>query len=92
LKQHKPRLDGDCLGFLNQRKQAITQALQDPNQSKVDNLYIVRRKACKHFRNKKKEYMRDKIDEHKTNSKNKNIRDFIGVSMTLLKDTGLEMI
>jgi hypothetical protein len=28
-----------------------------------------------HFRNKKREYRKDKIDELATNSKNKNIRD-----------------
>jgi hypothetical protein len=28
-----------------------------------------------HFRNKKKQYLKDKIDEFATNSKNKSIRD-----------------
>jgi hypothetical protein len=31
--------------------------------------------ACRHFRNKKREYVKDKINELKLNSKNKNIRD-----------------
>jgi hypothetical protein len=31
--------------------------------------------ASRHFRNKKRQYLKDKIDEHATNSKNKNIRD-----------------
>jgi hypothetical protein len=33
LKQHEPWLDEECLHFLDQRKQAKTQWLQDPNQS-----------------------------------------------------------
>ena len=38
LKQHKPCLDEEYLGFLDQRKQANIQWLQDPSQSNVDNL------------------------------------------------------
>jgi hypothetical protein len=30
LKQHKPWLDKECLGFLDQRKQANVQWVQDP--------------------------------------------------------------
>jgi hypothetical protein len=40
-----------------------------------DNLKIVRREASRHFRNKKSQYIKDKINELATNSKNKNIRD-----------------
>jgi hypothetical protein len=35
----------------------------------------VRREASRYFRNKKREYLKDKINELATNSKNKNIRD-----------------
>jgi len=40
LKQHKPWSDAECLRFLDQRKQARLQFLQDPNQSNVDNLTL----------------------------------------------------
>jgi hypothetical protein len=40
-----------------------------------DNLYNVRMEASRHFRNKKREYLKDKINEIELNSKNKNIRD-----------------
>jgi hypothetical protein len=40
-----------------------------------DNLSIVRREANRHFRNKKREYLKDKINDLESNSKNKNIRD-----------------
>jgi hypothetical protein len=40
-----------------------------------DNLRNVRREASIHFRNKKREYLKDKIIEIELNSKNKNIRD-----------------
>jgi len=49
------------------------QWLQDPNQSNVDNLNNVRTEARRHFRNKKKEYLKVKIDELETNSKIKDI-------------------
>jgi len=35
---------------------------QDPNQSNVDNLNNVRHEASRHFRNKKKEYLKSKIE------------------------------
>jgi hypothetical protein len=35
----------------------------------------VRRETSRHFMNKKRKYMKDKIDELATNSKNMNIRD-----------------
>jgi hypothetical protein len=49
--------------------------LQDPSEINGDNLNNVRREASRHFRNKKREYLKDKINELETNSKNKNIRD-----------------
>jgi hypothetical protein len=36
---------------------------------------MLRRETSRHFRNKKKEYLKGKINELATNSKNKNIRD-----------------
>jgi hypothetical protein len=63
------------LNFLDQRKQAKMQRLQNLNQSNVGNLNNVRREARRHFRNKKKDYVKAKINELETNSKNKIIRD-----------------
>jgi len=61
LKQHKPWFDEECLGFLDQRKRAKMQWVQDPRQSNVDNLNNVRREASRYFRIKKKEYLKAKI-------------------------------
>jgi hypothetical protein len=49
--------------------------LQDPSEINRDNLNNVRRETSRHFRNKKKENLKDKTDELAPNSKNKNIRD-----------------
>jgi hypothetical protein len=73
-KQHKPWFHKECSKFLDQRKQAKMQWLQNPNQVNVHHLNNVRREASRHFRNKKKEYLKAKINELETNSKNKNIR------------------
>jgi len=54
LKQHKPWFDEECSQFLDQRKQAKVQWLNDPNQSNVDNLNSVEHESSRHFRNKKK--------------------------------------
>jgi hypothetical protein len=56
-------------------KRAKLQWLQDPSKVNEDNLSNVRRKASRYFRNKKREYLKDKINEMEFNSKNKNIRD-----------------
>jgi len=80
-KQHAPWCDEECLGFLDQRKHAKMQWLQDPNQSTLDNLNNVKHEASRHFRNKKKEYLKAKCDEFETKNKIKNIRElYRGVS------------
>ena len=53
LKQHKPWFDEECLGFLDQRKEANMQWLQEPKQSNVDNLNNVTCEPSRHFRKKK---------------------------------------
>jgi hypothetical protein len=63
------------LKLLEQKKQTKLQWLQDPNEINGDNLNNVRREASRHFRNKKKEYLKDKLNELSMNSKNRNIRD-----------------
>ena len=74
LKQNKPWFDEECLGFLDQRKRAKVQWIQNPSQSNVDNLNKVKREVSRHFRNKKKAYLRAKIEEFETNNKIQNIR------------------
>jgi poly(3-hydroxyalkanoate) synthetase len=58
----------------------------------VDNLNNVRRETSRHFRNKKKEYLKAKIDEIESNSKIKILGTCIGASMTLRRVTSLELI
>jgi len=69
LKQNKPWFDEECLGFLDRRKRAKMQRMQDSNQSIADILNNVRREVSRHFRNKKKAYLRAKIEELEINSK-----------------------
>ena len=74
LKQHKPWFDEECLGFLDQKKLAKLQWIHDPSQSNVDNLNDVRHDARRHLGNKKKAYLKAKIEELETNSMIKNMR------------------
>jgi hypothetical protein len=53
-----------------------------------DNLNNVRSEASRHFRNEKREYLKDKINELATNSKNKN---FIEEEMNLRGATNREI-
>ena len=64
-----------CIYVLCTEKRAKMQWIQDPSQSKVDNLNNVTREFSRHFRNKKKAYLRAKIEELETNSKIQNIRE-----------------
>jgi hypothetical protein len=61
--------------LVDRRKQAKLQLLQDPSEANKENLGDVRREASSRFRNKKREYLKDKINELESNSKNKDIRD-----------------
>jgi hypothetical protein len=49
--------------------------LQDPSEANEVNLSDVRREASRNFRKKKRECLKDEINELESNSKNKNIRD-----------------
>ena len=92
LKQNKPWFDEEFSGFLDQRKWAKMQWIQDPSQSNVDNLNNVRREVSRHFRNKQKAYLRAKIEELETNSKIQNIRDLYRGKVTLRRGTSLNVI
>jgi hypothetical protein len=78
LKQHKPWLDEGCSELLDQRKLAKLQWLQDLSQIYGDNLNNIRPEASRNFRNKKGEYVKDKINWLPTHNKNKSIRDLHG--------------
>jgi hypothetical protein len=75
LKKNNLWFDEGCSELLDRRKQAKLQWLQDPSAINGDNLNNVGHETSRHFRNKKREYLKDKINELATNSKNKNIRD-----------------
>jgi len=66
LKKQKAWFDEERLSLLDQRKQAKMQWVNDPSENNVDNLNNVRREASGLFRNKKKEYLKIKIDEIET--------------------------
>jgi predicted metal-dependent hydrolase len=62
------------LKIIRQTKEAKLQWLQDPREINVNNPNNIKRETSRHFRNKKREYLKDKIDELAANSKNKKIR------------------
>jgi hypothetical protein len=63
LKKHRPWFDEGCSQLLNQRQQAKLQWLQEPNEIHGDNGDNVRREASGHFRNKKRECLKHKIND-----------------------------
>jgi hypothetical protein len=69
-KHRKPWFDEGCSKLVDRRKQAKLQWLQNPREVNEDNQCDVRREASRHFRNKKREYLKDKINELEANSLN----------------------
>jgi hypothetical protein len=65
------------LKIIRLKKQAKLLWLQNSSEINGDNLNNVRCEASRYFTNKKREYLKDKINELATNSKNKNIRDLL---------------
>jgi hypothetical protein len=74
-KKHMPWFDKGCSKLLDQRKQARLQQLQDPREINENNQNNARCEASRYVGNKKREYLKDKINELSTNGKIKNIRD-----------------
>jgi len=68
-KQHKLLFDKECSKLLEQSKQAKLQWLHSPSQMHGDNLNNVRHEASTTFRNKKREYLKEKINDLETNRK-----------------------
>jgi hypothetical protein len=75
LKHNKPWFDDECSKLIDQQKQSKLQWLQNSSQINGDNLKNLRCETSRTFRNKKREYLKSKINELETNNKNKNIRD-----------------
>jgi hypothetical protein len=63
------------LRIVRVKETAKLQWLQDPSEINGDNLNNVRREASRHYKNKMREYLKYKINELATNSKNKNTRE-----------------
>jgi hypothetical protein len=76
LKKHKAWFD-ECSKLIDQTKQAKLQWLHDPSEINGYNVSNVRREAVdtSGIKDGKREYLRNKIIELATNSKNKKIRD-----------------
>jgi hypothetical protein len=70
LKKHKPWFDQACTKLVDQRKEVKLQWLQDSSKLNGDNLNNVRCEAIRQLKNKKIEYLKDKINKLVMNSKN----------------------
>ena len=83
VKKKKPWFDDDCSNVVERRKQAKLKFLQVPTQPNRDNYHTERRETSRTLRNKKRDYLKGKLSEIDTNSKNKNIRDLYKGQMKL---------
>jgi hypothetical protein len=60
----------ECSKLVDRRKQDKQQWLQHPSEVNEDNLRGVRREASRHFKKKEREYLKEKINEVESNSRN----------------------
>jgi hypothetical protein len=74
-KYHNPLFHEQHSKLVDRRKQTELWWLQGPGEVGEDDLSNVRWEASRHFRDKKQEYLKDKINVLVSNIKNKNIRD-----------------
>ena len=65
----------ECSKVVERKKQAKLKFLQDPTQFNKGNYHNERRETSRTLRNKNRDYLKGKLSEIETNSKNKNIRD-----------------
>jgi hypothetical protein len=68
LKKHKPWFDAGYSKLLYSTKEAKLQWLQEPSEINGVNLKNSRREASRHFRNKKREYLKGNINYIAANS------------------------
>jgi hypothetical protein len=76
--KHKPWFIKGSSKLFDLWKQGKLQWLQDTRKINGVNLNNERHEDSRNFRNKKKEYLKENINELGTNRKNKNIRDLYG--------------
>jgi hypothetical protein len=67
-------MDEEFPKTVGQRKRVKLLWLQDTEKINADNLKNARCETSRHLRKKKREYMKGKINENETNSKNRNNR------------------
>jgi hypothetical protein len=60
---------------IRSKERSQTAVVKDSCQINGDNMNNIEHEASRHFRSKKREYLKGRINELATNSKNKNIRD-----------------
>ena len=68
------------------------QWIKDPSQSNVNNLNNVRREVSRHFRNKKKAYLREILRNLKLTVRSKTLGTCIGATFTFRRGTSLDVI
>jgi hypothetical protein len=86
LKHNKPWFDDECSKLIDQWKQAKLQRLQNPSQINGEILQNFRRETSRIFRNKKREYVKGKINELETDNKNL-LQTYTEAQMNLRKGT-----
>ncbi|PSN48471.1 hypothetical protein C0J52_11717 [Blattella germanica] len=74
-RQSRKWFDDECADMINKRILAKMNWIREPNEQNSEQLCSIRRETTKFLKNKKREYLKEKINDLEINAKNRNIRE-----------------
>ncbi|PSN38555.1 hypothetical protein C0J52_14819 [Blattella germanica] len=74
-RQSRKWFDDECADMVNKRKLAKMNWMREPNEQNSEQLCSIRRETTRFLKNKKREYLKEKINDLEINAKNRNIRE-----------------
>ncbi|PSN35187.1 hypothetical protein C0J52_22574 [Blattella germanica] len=74
-RQSRKWFDDECVDMVHKRKLAKMNWMREPNEQNSEQLCSIRRETTRFLKNKKREYLKEKINDLEINAKNRNIRE-----------------
>ncbi|PSN44834.1 hypothetical protein C0J52_16203 [Blattella germanica] len=74
-RQSRKWFEDECADMVNKRKLAKMNWMREPNEQNSEQLCSIRLETTIFLKNKKREYLKEKINDLEINAKNRNIRE-----------------
>ncbi|PSN38709.1 hypothetical protein C0J52_19477 [Blattella germanica] len=79
-RQSRKWFDDECVDMVHKRKLAKMNWMREPNEQYSEQLCSIRRETTRFLKNKKREYLKEKINDLEINARNRNIRElYLGI-------------